>query len=469
MGHIASRRPISREPLINALHRRIEWVGAGLCAALIVYLTWLPLFGGARVDSSHVSIQDILQNILLYVPLGFFVALAQHRRRPRGGQSIAFAVTTAAILSVIGEAIQLGYAGRVSTMMDVVANTCGGCIGSGLTLLVRAGRRELPSLSRAIKEQPRWCALLIVIGVHVALSCVPFQLDLTPAAAGTLFNPAVLTALTPTRAFAVISGIGDVRAQHDAILDLIATALSMLGIGWLATQALTTEYCLRRRSAILASAWIALSITLIVLGLQVFIRGKALLVVHLPIALCGGILGASLAPCGALSKRSFATLGLVGFVATLGLIAARACVPYDFCFTASTLAEQLSDIGWLPLVKSFESTMAIPASSDIAATCGRYSVAAAFGVVFLRAGGMKPLRRRVLTVVLTLTAFSCVCEGIQLGLASRIVDVTDVCMAIVGASLGVVAMEYWKDAARSYAFRSTTSHPGASSSIALST
>ena len=78
MAHGSARRLISDDPQINRLHRHIEFILAGAAGLFIVYTTCLPAIGisvdAALPPTAGPSIQDCVQNLILYAPLGFFLA-----------------------------------------------------------------------------------------------------------------------------------------------------------------------------------------------------------------------------------------------------------------------------------------------------------------------------------------------------------------------------------------------------------
>jgi VanZ family protein len=103
--------------------------------ALILYGSLYPFEFYNHVDPSkgmrylfstwrlHTSIGDVLANILLYLPFGFFAAKTAVRLAPFLRVFVAFAAGAAFSISL--EYAQLWDAGRVSAMSDVYANSLG--------------------------------------------------------------------------------------------------------------------------------------------------------------------------------------------------------------------------------------------------------------------------------------------------------------------------------------------------------
>jgi VanZ family protein len=97
----------------------------------------------------RVSIPDVVQNVLLFVPFGIFGAVTL-RRRLSVAASVAAVATLALILSTSVETIQLFIVDRTSSFSDICANTTGaifgavaGVIGSRFSRSALSGLRRL--------------------------------------------------------------------------------------------------------------------------------------------------------------------------------------------------------------------------------------------------------------------------------------------------------------------------------------
>jgi VanZ family protein len=120
--------------------RRSFAVALAVTATLILYGSLYPFEFYNHVDPANglrhllstwrtrSSIGDLLANILLYLPFGFFAAKTANRLPPLLRVSIA--LLTAALLSIAVEYAQLWDAGRVSAMSDVYANSFGALLGA---------------------------------------------------------------------------------------------------------------------------------------------------------------------------------------------------------------------------------------------------------------------------------------------------------------------------------------------------
>jgi len=170
---------------------RVLW---GVTTIFTVYATMIPFtfvsstdvvrehLGQALARSTiseigQLSRADILQNVLLFVPFGLFAVASFPRAR--AAQSLATVVTTAAILSLMCESLQLMTVDRVSSLWDVYANVSGALFGGVLALVAR-------ELSPRVLSRPQPQALLtrstLPLIATVALVCIaawePFDVTL---------------------------------------------------------------------------------------------------------------------------------------------------------------------------------------------------------------------------------------------------------------------------------------------------
>ena len=132
--------------------RRSALLAAALTVTAILLLTLWPLPEQAyQASLSPVSclvcgdqgMQDVFQNVLLFVPLGFFLGLA--------GLRPGRAALAGLALSAIVETLQyLVVAGRDAAVSDVITNTAGSALGAALaphfSTLLRPGRRTAAGL-----------------------------------------------------------------------------------------------------------------------------------------------------------------------------------------------------------------------------------------------------------------------------------------------------------------------------------
>ena len=106
---------------------------------LLIYASLYP-FGPLRMPSGetlrevfafsrHVIRSDVVFNIVAYVPFGTLLTL-YFRSAGERGRAIAKAVAIAAVFSLMMETVQLFLPGRVSSLVDLLANTSGALLGA---------------------------------------------------------------------------------------------------------------------------------------------------------------------------------------------------------------------------------------------------------------------------------------------------------------------------------------------------
>jgi VanZ family protein len=87
------------------------------------------VLAGMLVFSRHVIRSDVVFNVLAYIPLGTLLCLYFRASGDRG-RAIAKSAGIAAAFSLAMEAIQLFIPGRVSSIVDLTANTAGALLGA---------------------------------------------------------------------------------------------------------------------------------------------------------------------------------------------------------------------------------------------------------------------------------------------------------------------------------------------------
>ena len=174
MGNISTRESPARDSG-NRVGRGalIAYLLAILYASLNPFFGWhapesIGLFSWPRYLNSF----DVCLNVLAYMPLGGMVAAMWMRRRPRPDKTNAQlralfqAVFAGFALSVLMESLQTMLPGRVSSPVDLIANTFGTFIGAsalvsswGRKLLARALRGRRVHFARG--DESSWGLLLL--------------------------------------------------------------------------------------------------------------------------------------------------------------------------------------------------------------------------------------------------------------------------------------------------------------------
>jgi VanZ family protein len=128
----------------------------------------------------RVSVPDVVQNVFLFVPFGFFGYLTLVPRRRTPIEAMALAVVAAALLSVGLETLQLFTTDRTSSLSDVVANTIGACGGTVLSRMVADGARRwgLRRWAVGLSTRPAFYPLMIATVVLCIAAWEPFDASL---------------------------------------------------------------------------------------------------------------------------------------------------------------------------------------------------------------------------------------------------------------------------------------------------
>src|SRR5208283_6138287 len=130
---------------------------------------------------------DLLSNILLYIPFGFFSVCAF------GRWAVLPVVLAAAALATGVELAQFHDQGRVTSMGDVYADTIGGGVGAVVAIVVGTGVRW-PLLRELRDEPPAALVLLMWFGYrlypYVPVSSVhKYTRAFAPLVAGSAVSP----------------------------------------------------------------------------------------------------------------------------------------------------------------------------------------------------------------------------------------------------------------------------------------
>lgn len=140
-------------------HHRPIWLTLAGYVALVVFSSLLPFRGWGDLAGwsaaflsaplpPYITRTDITTNFLVYVPLGYMLALALSRPRHRG-RAVLLASLAGMSLSLGLESLQQLVPGRIASNLDVFLNSLGTLVGGVLSLHHRR-------LLRAIRRTGRW-------------------------------------------------------------------------------------------------------------------------------------------------------------------------------------------------------------------------------------------------------------------------------------------------------------------------
>ncbi len=449
MAHGFGRRPISSEPLINRIHAHRDFISILAVTIFILYATGLPTPGIVPAEPPGApSRQDLVQNIVLYVPLGLVLSLAGKRRRLSGPANLMMTLAGATLLSATAEFAQQFLPGRHAAAHDILMNTTGAGIGGVSAAVLHIGARGWRRRWReGLTHQPLFLTFLAALALFVLSSLGPFQLDATPRPERTLLNPARLAAWTARPAAEAASA----RQRCEHLLDLAATVGGFAAIGFLACTSLQSEFGFRRLTSGLLAGWMIAGTAVAVVLLQMFIPPRGFDAGVVPASLVGGAIG-MLATWGATARaRCSATPGAAWLWAAAGLtmilIVVRELVPFALNLNAEHLATRAGQINWIPFRRYFSGSGPATASSDVLAKLTRFFV---FGALLNVALAQRPLQARLGAAAGHTLALATALEIVQLGVAERSVDLTHVLLGVCGVLCGMIAMQWWLDVIASH-------------------
>jgi VanZ family protein len=210
-----------------------------LYAALIAYASLYPLEGWhdhglspfAYLNSAwprYVTGFDIGANLLGYLPYGFLCVLALQPRL-RGLLAFVVALASAALLSVMLEAVQSYLPARVANNLDVLCNLAGAACGAalGLAAAPRLGQARLARFrEQAFLEGTAIDAGLVLLGVWLFTQLNPATLLFATGDLRDLLAPWAGRARAP-EFFVAIEGFA--AAANLVSLALILSALARPG------------------------------------------------------------------------------------------------------------------------------------------------------------------------------------------------------------------------------------------------
>ncbi len=183
-------------------------------------LRWDDVFGLSRIGLPPSNLEDLITNLLVYLPVGFVIAYRQLSKSKRSGAvfSVVMATLAGTAVSILAEWGQTMLPARQSSWLDVGVNSIGTFLGA-LSAILAA--RFLPGfimvLRRALRERP---CTVVARGLAAALtihSLFPFDFVRSTGELHASFRRTART-LTPNPALFDGGEHGTVRAAiSDAV------------------------------------------------------------------------------------------------------------------------------------------------------------------------------------------------------------------------------------------------------------
>lgn len=383
----------------------------GSRAIVLDKLSHLPLNPLVSPDTGRrLSIPDVVQNILLFVPFGVLGFLAgPSADRIFGWKSvrrIAWITSLGALLSVTVEGLQLLTTDRIASMGDVMSNTVGTLLGAAAAWqcheIVSAGFRRLQAEGLAVKELRPLAAATVVVLIAF---WQPFDVTLE---IGTIV-PKVRALQTDVWQFDGLRDEGT-SVMLSAFLGMaLASYLSVIG-----------ERHPARRSAAMAIVFVCF-----LEGSQLFIGSRMPALWDAAVAASGVVIGVAMwSAAGRILWPRFWFMVLV--VATFAAGALQMLSPFE-------IAPAYHSFGWFPFFGYYVHTT-FEALSHVIELMLLY-----FPLGFWLAYTQQTRRRALIVGSLVTLAIAAPIEYLQGWIVGRYPDITDVAISLLGVWIAVGA------------------------------
>jgi VanZ family protein len=466
---------ISAEPLINAAHRHLPEAAVAAFAAMVVYVSFVPLEfrsstgsgagGPARVWGlalRPINLPDILANLALYLPLGVGL-YAVVRRRGRG--RILAGTTTlvvAALLSFGVEYAQNWIAVRVATWVDFASNVLGAAIGVVLAAICEPLISGMISAARAGIRANGWLALakaFVCLVLLVQLRPYDVVVDVVHTAAVTVRQGKVdpfarwnelRNGLLPDPRKQPPAPAELARARDEYLLDRVVDTVLHAGVAALVAAGLAGQIAGQMRPY-LSAGFVTVSLGAMVVVLRIFLISHGLDTAPFLCALVGWPVGCAAAAAALRHSRGktgahhpVAWPGPIPCAAgaiSVGLALAYQLLPVEWEPTPPALASRLNLI---PFLLHFNSRPN-DALSDISGELLSYGVIAACAALFMRSHSRLAWRAQAALVLVLATGLAMALQAVHLFMPSRHPDLTTPLLAAMAAGGAVVAVRWVHD------------------------
>ena len=136
--------------------------------------------GQSTEASPGISVPDITQNVLLYIPFGVFGVWTLRRDTSSQIASWARVTALAAVCSTSIELLQLPSASRIASPLDVLANVLGACGGAMASEAIERAVGTAAHLVRptGLLTAPARYGLAVVLAAIVLVAWYPFDVTL---------------------------------------------------------------------------------------------------------------------------------------------------------------------------------------------------------------------------------------------------------------------------------------------------
>jgi len=455
----------SSSPPLNS-ERLVAWVFGGLTVLFIlfiVYASWTPADGGAGAGGlfdklknpremfrGH-NLRDIATNVLLYMPLGVFLALA---RSARGGRFLSPWLLGGFAVSLTMELGQ-SFIGRTPDMVDLITNTSGYVLGYwiivaairfyGLNPLVFMGFHEGETQDR--KTQSIAAFRFIGICVYVLIALLPFDVSVKLSDLYAQLQPDE-TGVPKI----ILDPLYSVSHWKESGLKLTFELWALLPVAGL-TAFLAG---IRGRLNVFSPVFACVAVAVFCEGAQICILSRRTDIAMLGVAVLSGVLGWALVRTwfkiqgtqvrsdGSSAEVRWQQLALatLGYAFVIGLFAWS---PFQFETELGTVFEKIRHESNLMPFKQHFATRSLGSAVDIVKEAGLFLP---LGLLFAKLlTSIRPEFSRLQTVLITgffCGSFACFTELSQALVVGRYIDVTDVFLGAFGGICGAVVLQLFE-------------------------
>lgn len=381
------------------------------------------LFGLARVGWPASTVDDLVTNVAIYIPIGLMLSLLLGRHMRSNARRILFVTAAGLSMSLGLEWLQTMMSSRYASWMDVCMNGLGTLLGATGAVLVGSLGSIQDRLERYARLRP-WSAATAALTIGLmAYHLVPFDfvgssLAMRRSLAQTNLWPIAGTAAT------------DLSSVDEWVRMLgYASPFGLLAfVGVLGRCERGMSGAVSRRALLTGVALVPLALEVV----QIFVASHAFDAMDWLSGAMGGAIGAIVGCRLCAGGRSVSTKSVFAGAVLLQ-------VPYLLVSSATSLDLAWSDVAlsrlvWMPFAGHFARPFA-PAMADLIATAITFVVFA--GLIRGLWGGRDRIQRAVF-IMLPVVAIASICEMMQMFASSRTPDVTTPLIAMMAAVVVVL-------------------------------